>query len=119
MISDKKTVSFDLLCYLISNEISIDDIGNETVISTETPCWCAELPITATEFYKAGLLDIRPNVTLKTLSENYLGQKKARFNDVTYTVYRIYEDNRGYVYLYLTEKVGDWCPKRLTLHKSL
>ena len=107
MISDKKTVSFELLCYLISDEIITDDIGNEVKKSSEQECWCAELPVTATEFYKAGLLDIRPNVTLKTLSENYSGQKKARFNGVTYSVYRTYEDNSGYVYLYLTEKVGD------------
>lgn len=107
MISDKKTVSFDLICYLIAEEVVTDDIGNEVKTSSERECWCAELPVTATEFYKAGLLDIRPNATLKTLSENYSGQKKARFNDVTYSVYRTYEDNSGYVYLYLTEKVGD------------
>ena len=107
MISDKKTVSFDLICYLIAEEVATDDIGNEVKKSSEQECWCAELPVTATEFYKAGLLDIRPNMTLKTLSENYSGQKKARFNDVIYSVYRTYEDTSGYVYLYLTEKVGD------------
>lgn len=107
MISDKKTVSFDLICYLIAEEVVTDDIGNEIKTSRECECWCAELPVTATEFYKAGLIDIRPDVTLKTLSDNYDNQKKARFNGTIYTVYRTYEDSFGYVYLYLTEKVGD------------
>lgn len=107
MVNDKNTVSFDLLCYLISDEIVTDDIGNEVKKSTECECWCAELPVTATEFYKAGLIDIRPEITLKTLSDNYNGQHKSKFNGNFYTIYRTYEDNFGYVYLYLCEKVGD------------
>ena len=107
MISNKNSISFDLLCYLIADEVTIDDIGNEIKKSSEQECWCVELPVTATEFYKAGLMDIRPDITLKTLSENYSGQKKARFNDIFYSVYRVYEDNKGYIYLYLTEKLGD------------
>jgi len=69
--------------------------------------FCAELPITSSEYANAGLLDIRATVSLVIDSEcDDETARTIRYKGATYAVYRRYPMANGLTQLYLEEKAG-------------
>ena len=90
-----------------SSRFSLDNICAVFVKGgTETELFCAELPATSNEFYKAAQLGIKPNAVLVVDSESYDGQDRVRYNDTVYSIFRYYPRSDGFTELYLTIKTG-------------
>ena len=105
-ISDRQHISLDNVCYLLTATITTDTLFNQVKTLTETACFCAELPVSSAEFYRAGQQAIKATKTLVVDTEEYGGQSSVKYNNVIYDVYRTYPASDGYTELYLTEKSG-------------
>lgn len=106
-VSQKTDLSLDNVCYLISESVTSDDIGNQIPSPIEIMTFCAETSAFSSEFFNAGQQGIKPERVLIINSESYDYQTKAKYNDTVYTVYRSYVRPDGYTELYLTLKVGN------------
>lgn len=102
----KDSPSLDNICYLISNKIKQDENGNEIADGTEVMVFCAEVGVYSSEFFNAGIIDIKAEVLLLIDFDNYEGQKIVKYNNAKYSVYRVFPRTDGFMELYLTEKVG-------------
>lgn len=106
-----KTQSFSLdnVCYLLSYlKPKQDDIGQYIPLEIiKTLCFCAEGSIYSDEFFSAGQQGIKPQIKLIVDSESYNGETDVLYNDIKYSVYRIYVRQDGYTEIYLTKKLGD------------
>lgn len=90
-----------------SNRFSLDNVCTVFVKDgPESELFCAELPATSNEFYRAAQLGIKPNAVLLVDSESYEGQDRARYNETVYSVFRHYSRSDGFTELYLTIKTG-------------
>ena len=105
-ISSFSNISLDNVCTLIKCVYISDDCGDQTETETENICFCAELPITSSEFYNAGQSGIKPEKMLIVESECYNGEKLAVYDNVRYDIYRVYPKDNGYTELYLKIKGG-------------
>lgn len=106
-IQAKDNVSLDNVCYLISETVSYDEIGNEVKTQAENMCWCAEASIYSSEFYRAGQQGIELSTVLIVDNESYNKEAQVKYNDNIYTVYRVYPRSDGMAELYLIAKAGD------------
>lgn len=94
-------LSLDNVCYFPSYAE-----GRE-YYDDDRPTFCAELPINSTEFYNAGMLDIRASVSLVIDAESDEPEAdKLRYNGKVFAIYRRYPRGDGLLQLYLNEKAG-------------
>lgn len=103
-ISDKNNISLDLACYFVKPEYTTDNNGNQ--VQEDIPlrmAFCAELPISSNEFYKAGKAGIKPECLLLINTEEYCGEKSVVYNEISYSIYRTYPRSDGYMELYCKE----------------
>ena len=105
-VAKKDSVSLDNVCYFIAQTFVEDDIGQQIATNTETLCFCAELPIASSEFFNAGQNGIKSEIALLVDSESYSGETLAKYNDVRYSIYRVYPRSDGMTELYLNKRVG-------------
>lgn len=100
-------VSLDNICYLINYETVEDENGYE-IEQTEDKkmVFCAEVGVYSDEHYKAAQHNIRASAALLIDTESYNGQEVVEYNDVIYSVYRVYPREDGRTELYLTKKAG-------------
>lgn len=105
-ISKRKHASLDNICYLMTSEISEDSLHNQIETFRESMHFCAELPISSNEFYKAGQNAIKAEILLLVNSEEYGNQESIRYNDIMYDIYRVYPASDGMIELYLMRKSG-------------
>lgn len=105
-IAKKDTLSLDNVCYLLSQTYTQDDIGQQIATDVEKLCFCAELSITSNEFFNAGQNGIKSEVSLLVDSESYNSETSAKYNNVKYSIYRVYPRSDGMTELYLNKKVG-------------
>ncbi|HYE11359.1 MAG TPA: phage head closure protein [Patescibacteria group bacterium] len=70
-----------------------DKIGNQIPIVEETTILCGVKSISQSEFYSAAQADLKPEVKLVIHPYEYDGQKKVRFEGITYKVLRTFEVN--------------------------
>lgn len=99
-ISDKSNISLDLICYLQSGAINGDSIGNQIQTPTKRMVFCAELPVTSSEFFSAGRIGIKPDLLLVTDIEEYDGEESLEYNDEPYNIYRNYPRSDGFIEIY-------------------
>ena len=95
-------ISLDNICYF---PMTAPD--GETVYDPHKPTFCAELPISGSEFMNAGMLDIRANVSLAIDSESDMTDElTVQYEGKVYAIYRRYLMGNGLTQLYLSEKAG-------------
>ncbi len=86
---------------------SLDNIMYFPPYTEKQLVFCAELPITRTEFFNAGALDIRAEVCLVIDTESDdRDALKVKYKEKVYAIYRRYPMANGYTQLYLSEKAG-------------
>jgi len=73
--------------------------------------YCNEKSIRQSEFYQAGLLDIKPELMLEVRAEEYNANNGTsevflEYKNIKYVIYRTYQ-NREITELYLTVKAGE------------
>lgn len=105
-ISNKESISLDLVCYLLSTTVSDDNIGNQLETPMERLVYCAELPVNSSEFYNAGQSGIKPEHLLVIDLEEYDGETALKYEDKTYSIYRTYPRGGGLLELYCNKKAG-------------
>lgn len=105
-ISDKSSISIDLVCYLQSVTITEDEIGNQTETSVDRQVFCAELSINSSEFYNAGQSGIKSEYLLVVDLEEYDNETSVLYQDIEYSIYRTYSRSDGLMELYCNKKAG-------------
>jgi len=105
-IQPKNSVSLDNVCYLIANSITYDEIGNEIETPTETLVYCAETSVYSSEFYRAGQQNIELSTVLIVDNESYNRETQVKYNDIIYTIFRVYPRSDGMAELSLIVKAG-------------
>lgn len=104
-ISERNTVSLDQICYLISDKYVSDDVGNQMCLdSIERLTFCAELPTMSSEYFRASQQDIIPNCTLIVNSYGYNDEKRVKYKDKFFRIYRYYKRADEMTELYLEEE---------------
>lgn len=106
-ISDTRSISLDNVCFLVESDFEMDLDGNHVQLDTRRLCYCAELPVTASEFFNAGIASLRPSCVLLVDSENYNDEKTIEYDYNAYDVYRNYKRSDGFTEIYMQVKVGD------------
>ena len=101
-ISDKESISLDLVCYLRMIPI-IDNEEQEPVLRQ---VFCAELSIGSSEFYNAGQSGVKPEHLLVIDNEEYDGETSLVFDDIDFNIYRTYPRSDGLIELYCNKKAG-------------
>ena len=105
-ISDKNSISLDLVCYLQSITITEDEIGNQTETSVNRFVYCAELPLNSSEYFNAGLQTIKPEHLLVVDLEEYDNEISVLYQDIEYSIYRTYPRSDSLIELYCNKKAG-------------
>ena len=105
-ISDKNSISLDLVCYLQSATIVEDEIGNQTERPVNRQVFCAELPLNSSEHFNAGLQEIKPEYLLAVDLEEYDNETTVLYQDIVYSIYRTYPRSDGLIELYCNKKAG-------------
>lgn len=107
-ITGKDAVSLDNICILLKSDIATDDEGWQEEEYEETMCFCAEMPVTSSEFYRAGHEGIKLEKVLVVDSESYDNETLVRYEDEVFSVVRIYIMSDGFTELHLSLKVGNY-----------
>lgn len=90
---------------LISQEITLDDYGNEETTDTENTVFCEVASITQTEFYAAADTQLNPEFRFTVFFGDYNGEQIVIYNGVRYSIYRIYRTGDD-LELYVERKIG-------------
>lgn len=96
----------DDIALLISEEIEVDDIGNETKKLTEKQIYCQARSVTMREFYQAAQAGLRPSVVLTMQGADYSGEKIVTWCNKSYSVLRVYWNTGDFVELSLEERTA-------------
>lgn len=86
---------------------SLDNVMYFPPYTEDKLVFCAEVPVTRTEYFNAGALDIRAEVSLVIDTESDdRDALKVKYRGKVYAVYRRFLMANGYTQLYLSEKAG-------------
>ena len=105
-ISNKNSISLDLVCYLQSVTITQDEIGNDIELPVNRQVFCAELPLNSSEYFNAGLREIKPEHLLVVDLEEYDNETSVLYQDIEYSIYRTYPRSDSLIELYCNKKAG-------------
>ena len=90
-----------------SGDILLDNICYFPPYGDADVRFCAELPIQSSEFYQAGIHDIKPTVLLLIDTESDdVTVKKLKYNDTVYSIYRRYDRPSGRTEIYTEIRAG-------------
>jgi SPP1 family predicted phage head-tail adaptor len=84
-------MTYDHEVTLINQTYTEDEIGNQIPAETESTILCGRKSVTRSEFYKAAVNDLKPEIVLVVHPYEYDGQAKVRFEGTPYKVIRTYE----------------------------
>ena len=96
----------DDIALLVSEEIEVDDIGNETKKLTEKQIYCQVRSATMREFYQAAQAGLRPSVVLTMQEADYSGEKVVVWRNKAYSVLRVYWNTGDFIELSLEERTA-------------
>lgn len=91
---------------LISQEIDIDEYGNEEATETETAVFCEVGSITQSEFFASADTELQPEFRFSIFFGDYNGQDIVEYQGKRYSVYRTYRSG-DYMELYVERKIGN------------
>ena len=87
----------DVITLIQEAVIGYDEYGNELVETVEREIFCRVYGVNRNEFYQAGALGLKPEVTVRLSSdEDYFGETLARFHGMNYTILRTYRDSGSF-----------------------
>lgn len=80
---------------------------DEVCVIGDNVIYCAEVPIVASEFYNAGMQEIKAAISLLVDTESLPPDAaKVQYKGATYVIYRRYAAGNGLTQLYCTERAG-------------
>ena len=89
------------------NNVVRDNIGKAISEEQKVLVWAKREEVTRSEFYSAGLADIRIAETFIVHPYEYSGQYFVEFEGKTYKVVRTYKRSSEELELHCEEKIGD------------
>ncbi|MBQ1970725.1 MAG: phage head closure protein [Paludibacteraceae bacterium] len=90
---------------LVTQEITIDEYGVETVKESETTVLCEVYSITQSEFFAAANTELNPEYRFTVFFGDYNSEEVVIFHGQRYAVYRTYRSG-DYMELYVERKIG-------------
>lgn len=73
----------------------------------DSELFCAEVPIVASEFYNAGMQEIKAAISLLVDTESLpTDAARVQYKGATYVIYRRYAAGNGLTQLYCSERAG-------------
>lgn len=90
---------------LITQTITTDDYGIESVQESERTVLCEVNSITQSEFFAAANTELKPEYKFTVFFGDYESEEIVVFHDVRYSVYRTYRTG-DYLELYVERKIG-------------
>lgn len=107
-IGNNRLISLDDVCYLISETVVEDELGQDEVTGkTERPIFCSKLSITRAEATAAGQLNRNPKMLLVVDSDEYDQEGSLKYDGKTYSIYKDFIRTDGFTELYCEVKAGD------------
>lgn len=91
---------------LISTVVTKDEIGNEVKTETYNEVFAEKNGIARTEFFNAGLKDIKPSLMFKVRTFDYNEENSLRYEGKVYTIYRVYPAKNEMIELYCEVRVN-------------
>jgi hypothetical protein len=95
----------DDVAYLISTQITEDDIGNQIEQEVRKEVFCTVESISQTEFFQAAQNGLKAQLKVIMSEFDYSGETVVEYQK-RYSVYRTFLRNDERIELYLTEKAG-------------
>lgn len=90
---------------LVTQEITIDEYGVETVKESETTVLCEVYSVTQSEFFAAANTELNPEYRFTVFFGDYNSEEVVIFHGQRYAVYRTYRSG-DYMELYVERKIG-------------
>ena len=98
----------DLECDLITNDVTYDNIGNETIEKIYTKCPIIKIEdVFSDEFYNASQVGLKPTLKIRISSLNYNNQKQLKYMENEYEIIRVDTQSYDEVSLVCERKVGN------------
>lgn len=69
-------------------DYTVDDIGNEKPVFSESEAWCGELSVTQSEFYSAASRSFKPEKVIEVWDRDYSGENRCIYEGTDYEIYR-------------------------------
>ena len=99
-----KNYSLDDVCILLTFEIKTNNIGIETKeLLEQREVYCIKESISRSEFYQAEKHNIKAELKLTMLEEEYQKEKQLLYNNKKYKIYKTYIFDK-YIELYCEAK---------------
>lgn len=108
-LGNRKRVSLDSVCELLSKETTTDELGQEVEVNdseAKRQVFCSELSVSRTEFFAAGQLDRKPQMIILVNSEEYDQEMYLEYETVQYVIYRHFMRADGHTELYCEVRTG-------------
>lgn len=106
-IGDPSFISLDHICNLLTITTTKDSLGQYIRSEKADQIFCAQLSITRSEFYTAGMLGLKPEKLLIVDSESYDQQQILEFEGIKYSIYKNFMRSDGFTELYCQVRSGD------------
>lgn len=91
---------------LISATVTYDTMGVPTTTEVKTSRIGNYRSISAQEFYRAGMMGLKPDFIVDLWASEYSGEVRLEVNNVRYIIYRSYFTDSGRVELYCQKDGG-------------
>lgn len=95
----------DDVAYLISTQITEDEIGNQIEQEVPKEVFCTMESVSQSEFFQAAQNGLKPQLKITISEFDYSGETVIEYHK-RYSIYRTFLRNDERIELYLTEKAG-------------
>jgi SPP1 family predicted phage head-tail adaptor len=99
-IGNTNHISLDDVCFLMTVTTTEDELGQPINTEVERQVFCSKLNVSRAEFFSAGQLDLKPQIVIVVDSDEYDLEKRVKYDNKTYTVYRHFMRPDGHTELY-------------------
>lgn len=106
-IGNNKFISLDDVCNLLSLTSTQDELGQPIIEEKPFLVFCSKLSITRQEFNVAGQQGHKPEMMLVVDSDSYDQEKKVRYQEKKYTIYKTFPRADGFTELYCEVNAND------------
>jgi SPP1 family predicted phage head-tail adaptor len=100
-------ISLDDVCFLVSVEITKDELMQEIEKETERQIFCTLSNISRQEFSVSMKAGLKASKVIIVDYDEYDGEEKVKYDGHAYSIYRTFVRKDGYIELYCEERVGN------------
>jgi SPP1 family predicted phage head-tail adaptor len=98
---------FNKTVELMSATVTQDSIGQQVKVYTYLKIYAKQKSVPQSEFFSAGQTEIKPSTVFIIRTGEYNGETMLRYNNVHYSIYRIYDTKNEMTELYCEVRKGE------------